>query len=344
MEMNKFTPSLMTFLRKEFKDKNQYFFTYGEFSEITSYIHDDTYYAGNLKNRFSKIKKIHIPLLLKLYKSEKVFLHGLFDFYTILLLAFNPWLLKKCHWIIMGGDLHDYIRPIKPIDKLKNIFRKFVFRNMGYLVTYIDGDIALARSWCGARGIYIKCLCYLSNTVKETECKNTSHQGDNLVVLVGNSADKNNNHEEIFIKLIPMIDKISSIITPLTYGDDLYRSDVIKNGSRIFGDKFIAITEHLPLHEYKSNVLDRVDVAVFAHNRQQGMGNTISLLARNKAVVMKSHTPQYVLLSNLGLGVISFEDLSLECLEKNLRKGNDSDIVKHIFSVESLKRQWSEML
>ena len=38
--------------------------------------------------------------------SRKIILHGLFDFRLIICLFFMPWLLKKCYWVIWGGDLY----------------------------------------------------------------------------------------------------------------------------------------------------------------------------------------------------------------------------------------------
>ncbi|MFM8341854.1 MAG: TDP-N-acetylfucosamine:lipid II N-acetylfucosaminyltransferase, partial [Methylomonas sp.] len=79
-------------------------------------------------------------------KPKKIILHGLFSSRLILTLTLQPQLLKKCYWVIWGGDLYTYLLDKKNIKwKTKEFFRKIIIPKIGHLITYIPGDIELAR-------------------------------------------------------------------------------------------------------------------------------------------------------------------------------------------------------
>ncbi|MFC6669724.1 hypothetical protein [Marinobacterium aestuariivivens] len=52
-----------------------------------------------------------VALSKSMWQAEKIILHGLFNSHIFYILAFQPWLLRKCSWVIWGGDL--YIREAK---------------------------------------------------------------------------------------------------------------------------------------------------------------------------------------------------------------------------------------
>lgn len=56
------------------------------------------------KRTFFGRAKYYLGISIKMHQAEKIMLHGLFDYKTITLLFFMPWLLKKCYWVIWGGD------------------------------------------------------------------------------------------------------------------------------------------------------------------------------------------------------------------------------------------------
>jgi hypothetical protein len=225
--------------------------------------------AGQIEAYFRLFKMLHV--------SEKVMLHGLFDLRLISSLALFPWLLKRCYWVIWGGDLYQYQKP-KPrlINKIKESLRKFVIKRIGHLVTFIPGDVELARKWYEARGEYQECLMYLSNVVNQqvlidAEQAKAAHVG--LNILVGNSADPSNNHLEALEKLLPYKDQNIRIYAPLSYGDPAHAKSVVEQGKEWFGDKFSPIISFMPFDQYLS-FLKSVDIAIFNHNRQQAMGTT----------------------------------------------------------------------
>lgn len=112
-----------------------------------------------------------------------------------------PWVLKKCYWVIWGGDLyaHNPENLTRQRNKLDSYIRRSVIKNLGYLVTYIRGDYELAKKWLGCKGEFQECLMYTTNLYRELKKPVAHHSETNI--LVGNSASYSNNHFEIFKNL-----------------------------------------------------------------------------------------------------------------------------------------------
>lgn len=280
-------------------------------------------------------------------RAEKIILHGLFDVRLIILLSMMPWVLKKCYWIIWGGDLYFYQTP-KPRrrDRIKEAFRSFVIKRLGYLVTYIPGDVTLARKWYKAKGSYKECLMYLSNTIDEqligrARPKNKS-ASEIINIIVGNSADPNNNHIEILKKLRAYKDKNIRLVVPLSYGDKKHAEKVISYGNREFTNKFEAITEFIPLSEYET-ILKSIDIAMFNHKRQQAMGNTIALLGMGKAVFLRSDVTQWSLFNKLGVVVRDINDDDFFSLLDSSESARNIDIIKSYFNSKNLLMQYERI-
>jgi len=269
-------------------------------------------------------------------KADKIILHGLFDIRIINLLCLQPWLLKKCYWVMWGGDLYHYkLRGRGIRSDIQEAKRAFVIKRMGHLVTYIKGDYELAQKWYGARGEYHTCLMYPSNLYKDYVVP--PKQGDTVNILVGNSADPTNNHAEIFEKLMPNKDQNIRIICPLSYGIAEYSDRIVKLGAELFGDKFSPLLDFMPFENYME-LLGQIDVAVFAHKRQQAMGNTITLLGLGKKIYMRSDVTSWTIFNEQGIKVFDVDKLDLKPIEEDLRKKNQARI-KSIFTEVALVGQ-----
>jgi hypothetical protein len=199
---------------------------------------------------------------------------------------------------------------------------------MGHLATYIKGDYELAQQWYGASGKYHECFMYPSNLYQEYNIKQKKHTTINI--LVGNSADPTNNHLKIFDKLVKYKDEDISIYVPLSYGNQEHAKEVISKGKTMFGDKFIPLTELMPFEKY-FEFLGEVDIAIFAHKRQQAFGNTVTLLGLDKKVFLDSSTVQWDFFNKHDIKVFDIKSISLE----NIKTVNKEKI-KNIFSKENL--------
>lgn len=329
----KFTVSFINFINKNFNKQEHLFFVYGA---------NECYEKNDLENDFNvkSIKEQKISFLKSIYTSDKIILHSLLISRKLLLfLAIQPFLLKKCNWVIWGGDLYHYkYRKRTFKENLYEYVRKLVIGKVGRLVSHIKGDYELAKEWYGAKGKYCYSFMYLSNVYKEYDISNMKEDKDCLVVQVGNSADITNDHIQIFLKLEKYKNENIEIICPISYGNIKYRDKVIEEGKKIFGDKFKPITNFIPFQEYLQ-MLARVDVAIFNHQRQQAVGNITTLLGLGKKVYIKDDITTWDFCFQHNLKVFNansnIDDLFIKLSEND--KLNNIQNVKDNFSELKLK-------
>ncbi|MDD2509394.1 MAG: TDP-N-acetylfucosamine:lipid II N-acetylfucosaminyltransferase [Aliarcobacter sp.] len=180
---------------------------------------------------------------------------------------------------------------------------------------------------------------YPSNLYKEYDIIQKEHTTTNI--QLGNSADPSNNHIDVLSKLIKYKDENIKIFTPLSYGDQVYAQDVIKKGKELFGDKFVALTEFMPFEKYLE-FLGQIDIAIFAHKRQQAMGNTITLLGLGKKVYMRSDITPWQLFDSLDVKVYDVANIEIDLMEEKIKKENQQKITEY-FSKENYLKQLQEL-
>lgn len=268
---------------------------------------------------------IFITLLEYMKISKKIILHGLWRDKVDVLLYFNQDLLKKCYWMIWGGDFY--------FPETKSKIRHEIIKNMPNLLISVDDDIKLIRKWYMAKGNHIKLfLGYPSNLYNEYNIK--TNLSGTINILIGNSATSTNNHFEIFEKLLPFRNEKIMLYIPLSYGDKEYAKEVIEYGKKIFGDKFIALTEFMSFEKYLE-FLGSIDIAIFNHKRQQAMGNTITLLGLGKKVYLRSDSTLWNHFKNIGIRIFDINNIELKSLDK-ISKKNNQEKTKEYFSKDNL--------
>lgn len=267
---------------------------------------------------------IFITLLEYMRKAKKIILHGLWRDKVAALLYFNQELLSKCYWVMWGGDFY--------FPEQHSLIKKQVIKKMGHFVTYIKGDYELAQKWYGVKGEYHECFMYPSNLYNEYNVQPKEHNTINI--QLGNSATSTNSHIDVLSKLVKYKDENIQIFVPLSYGDQEYTKSVILKGKELFGEKLIALTDFMVFEKYLE-FLGSIDIAIFAHKRQQAMGNTITLLGLGKKVYMHSETVQFDFFEQHGISIFDVNSINFEVLSQELVSENKQKI-KHLFSREVL--------
>ncbi len=269
-----------------------------------------------------------LKLLKYLYMGKKLIIHGLWDERMIKILYFQPWLLRKCYHVMWGGDFYN--------PEAQSQIKKKVIRKIGHFITHVKGDFELVKKWYGAKGILHKCFVYPSNLYTQFDVP--QKEGGPLNILLGNSCDPSNRHIEVIEKLISLDDGKFCIICPLSYGGmDTYKNEVINQGKAAFGERFKPLVEFLTIDKY-AELIGSVDIAVFAHNRQQAMGNIVMLLGMGKKVYLRTDTSHYLAMKELGLSVFDFECIDLSPISLSDRLRNKSIIISE-FSKQKLLNQ-----
>lgn len=326
------------FVRENFNIENHQFLintNKGELNETQSEPSVIYFQLSDNKKYFRFSKKVK-PYL---KKADKVILHGLFIPNLVFLLFLNKALLKKCYWMVYGDDLYYYKYNNKRIwSKFFEQIRKRVIKNVKGLITHIEHDYYYAKSLYNVKGSFLYCLMYPSNLFKDYNLIQSST--DKIIIQIGNSGDSTNNHIDILEKLSAKKNENIQIICPLSYGKNKkYIEKVVNYGNLLFSKKFIPLLDHLPLDEYIS-VLSKVDIALFNHDRQQGLGNIITLLGLGKKVYLRDNITTWNSLTKLNLQVFSInnEEFNLNLLSQ-AEKDKNISIIKNNYSKDNLKQQ-----
>lgn len=284
-------------------------------------------------------------LLLVFQNAKKIILHGLFMPEIVRLLDKNSYLLKKCSWVMWGGDLYHYKYRDKNLkeDAFEEI-RKRVISGFGEFITGTTGDYELAKKWYGVKGKLSKCFGYID--IKNYNHKNNNKLKQKFCILVGNSAAYTNNHIEVLQKLQTHKGRISKIICPLSYCDGSdYAQNLINEGKKIFGNKFFPILNYIEKSEYEKMILEEVDIAIFNHERQQAFTTVITLFLMGKKIYLNEKSTIVKTCKELDLDVFLTQYLDKDDFFNfsNLSINRNKKIAQKVFSKQELLNSWKKI-
>lgn len=256
---------------------------------------------------------------------------------------FFPWKLKDIIWTIHGGI--DIPKPKSPKNLIQLIDRTYK-KKIGFHATHIEEDSNYTNKILSSNSIFLYSPMYLSNVIHKLKDEDgfLFKGGFNeRIVLVGNSTDPSNKHQEAFNKLAISNLKPKSVLSILSYGiyED-YKNDVIRLGYEIFGSKFKPITEFLAMNEYLK-LLNEIEYAIFNHERQEAMGVTIQLLSLGKPIFFNDKSPAFKSLKRRGYKVFSINDLisfkNVEQLDLRINR----DLLIEQYSIDVLNSFYTQL-
>lgn len=307
----------------------------------------------------AQIKKIDPEDLIdtfRLYRfarnSRKVIIHSLFytKFYPVLFVQRS--LLRKAVWIIWGADLYSYLnshiinKPKKFKLKVKAYMYKKIVQNLRWIGSLVKGDYDRLAEHIDTKAEW-RHLFYpnpVDFDLLDKILENNSGRSESKIVLLNHSSRADGFHIEALNFLRNYVTHNTKIICPLSYGNKDYAQYVIECGQEMYGERFVPLTEFLNPQEY-GKLLNSVDVAVFNHSYQAGLGNILALLYLGKKVYIRSETSPWKMLIDLGVKVFDtncltggretdFWYMSEEDRENNRR------IIRKEFSEEKCAQLW----
>jgi hypothetical protein len=338
-ENQKFSIPFINFINNNFEIKDHYFLltlgkNYPQIDNTNDNVEIIPYGIRGMKR------------IINLFGSaEKVYLHGLSkNKYIYLALLLRQKELVKFNWIIWGTGLYFYRdRDRRLTSNIIEIVRKKVLPKFGGIISHLEGDFLLAKEWYGVNAKYYYSILYPNNLFIDTKEFKPDKNENTLYIQVGNSGGSSNYHLEVLEKLEKFKEQDIKIICPLSYsGKEDYIDEVIKKGIEIFGEnKFLPLTDFMPFEEY-SQILSKIDVAIFNHRRQRGLANIIVLLGLGKKVYIREDISTWNFFEDKKIKVFSmeneleniFENMNQSTVEKNI------SLVKHEFSEKQLKDSW----
>ncbi len=333
---DKFTLPFIEMVNREFRPEDHLFlFT----SNPESVVQNNTLNVKSLRNPYRMHFFKNTVLFLKCAgNSTKIILHGNpLLFYLVLF----PWLLARTYWVIYGYEIDDNLVKIRRTF-LEKFIRSFVFKRVYGHITHIEGDSELLNRHYKSGAVFFYSPIYLSNVVRETEQKpaRDGSRESTVNILAGNNTSPTNNHESIFKMLLPYKGADVMIYCPLSYGlyND-YRDYIIDLGRDYFGDRFIPLTEFMRADDYLE-FLRNIDIGVFNHQRQEGMGVIIQLLNLGKTIFMNSTTTSYKSFINRGFKVFDNSLILNDGLLVNRDVSGNIALTSSYYSYEKLVLSW----
>lgn len=297
-----------------------------------------------LKYVLSPIKTLQYFYILyrEINRSNKIFIHGLFDKKLILFFTLFPKLNEKCSWLIWGGgDLNTSetfsSKPFnKFIVKVKGRFREYL--------TYLEEDyIDILTYYPVENGKFSYNLLYVSNTCSATlnVTKKAIEKNKIKNILIGHSADFEGDHLNVFKKMVSSRLTQHNIHCILSYGEKPqtpnYTNKIIKTGNKYF-NHFNALTNLIAYEEYVE-YLNTMDILVLNHRYQQAMGNIILGLFLNKVIVLNDTANHYYMLKRLGFDIISLSQFLEGTYDLNVK---NTKLAESLFTYKSLVSTWKK--
>lgn len=304
---------------------------------------DEPDYPNVRKLRFYRIPILfHFELYQLMKNHDKVFLHSLSKEKVLSFLFLFRKFAKKCYWLLWGGDMYYRLsqNSLRPKRNLSTFIFKKVVQKLGFVLSNINGDVAIARKAFGFKGLQQECMLYPSNIYNKPAFSIGSSTG--LTILLGNSSHISNKHEEILIKVSKLNNPNIKVYCPLSYGDHKHAKKVIQLGKQLLGDRFIPLTSFIPLSDY-NKILSEVNIAIFNHWRQQGVGNIVTLLGMGKTVYLRKTVTTWDMLTERGIYLKEIDDLSTLGTITGEQSRSNSKIVENYFSRETLIQQYQNI-
>lgn len=328
----KFTKPFIDFIKENFDISEHFFLLVGGQNKKEFYIENNSY-IKTISNK-KDFLKYFIEFNKKMYKADKIIIHGLSQPYNIVYLFFNPWLLKKCYWVMWGGDFY--------FPEKQSWIKKQVIKKMGNFISSSNQDIQYLISNYKIdiknkfySQFYPNCISCAENIIYSINYTKT------IKILVGNSSTEENRHEEVFNILEKYKSKDIEIIVPLSYGNEDYKAKIIDLGNKIFNNKFKPIIDFINFEDYKK-ILQNIDIGIFNHNRQQAGANIKLLAGYGKKLYISKENSFYDELMSNGIRVYNLENFDLKLIEKEISE-NNTRIAIEVYSLNSLIKSWVEI-
>jgi len=317
--------------------------------------------SANKNISFGSARVICMPGLRNLFKlkqvlanSERIYFHLLPIGPEIFYWYVNRKLFSKAVWIYWGADVYAHRKRRKSLKHyIYHILLKKIIRAIPDIAGFLKGDFELIQNVYQSTADYHHVIYPIPTNFdlcdKIYQNKKTTVK-ERINILLGNSGNESNHHLEAMNLLEKFRNEDILILCPLSYGEKnkSYTSNVIQKGHAIFGDKFEPLMQFIAPDEYLS-LLNNVDVAVMNHDRQQGLGNTLSLLYLGKKVFLRQDTTSndYFVGMNIKVfDVCNISKISIKEFASFLPSDsqNNRDILKSAFSENSFIQNWKNIL
>lgn len=308
VNLDKFTEGFYKFIRMNFPDQDNQFIFYGKLHDFDFLSSADTCYWIET---YRKLNSKHRAVVFA-RNCDAIIYSGIFGCER-LALKFGLQTLKKSYFQLWGGDYNCFrnINQMSLKDKMWIIYRKYVLYNAKVIINLIPSEYDSLVKLCKIKGQHMVAPVPDDGTRKRmlNDLCHTPKSMQPIMIQIGNSATLTNQHVHVLKILERFKNENIQIICPLSYGNMEYAEQITKKGTELFGTKFVALREYIPLSEYYK-LLSNVKVAVFNNDRQQAMGNINAALALGCKVFIRSDTPMWKTYNERGYFISDVDELA----------------------------------
>lgn len=323
MPKEKFCKGFVSFTNEAFPNHNIWFVLYGP--ERTGYISpkaNNVIFVEDIEDVCTNETSIKL-----LMESKLIILNWVNWRLAAQLYQFH----RKTLYLFWGGEIYGAISQ-KPWS-LQRLYKAALLRSAGSIATLIPGDLSKIEQLSKKHGKW-----YLSSIFDLADLENDDSAVYGLQyrrrskgpirVLLGNSATPSNRHIEAFRILASFKDSGIEVLVPLSYGEDAYRAEVIKQGRSFLGDAFVPILGFMDRSQYV-NLLASVSIGVFNQDRQQGMGNISILMMQGAKVYISQSSPMWDDFKEEGRVVYPIESISCMTFEEFAAYSEEEAAINH---------------
>lgn len=339
----KFAYDYITKINQLFNREEHEFFLYGKLP--SDKIKNVTYENVKFESQFPKKHACKCYLRLTAKKADKIILHSWF--FPKYLMALSCYWISVCpqkiFWNIWGHDLYNmYWERNKSLKtKMREVLRKYFIKHVR-AVGYIPGDYNyLKKCYRTNAKFFLASYAYEFYDIESFERK---HNGINI--MLGNSATKECRYMETIDLLSEIDDYKMNIYCILAYpsSNQAYINLVSAHGKEVFGNRFIPVVDYMSYDDYMKFLIS-IDVAIFNHSRQQGLGNIASLLYLGKKVFVSEENACGDYFKRIGVSLFDMVELKDEIkIELDLdTQAENKKIIKNFFSDAEFRTRWEKI-
>lgn len=166
-------------------------------------------------------------------------------------------------------------------------------------------------------------------------------------ILLGNSANPNNNHIDIIKKLANIDLRTRKVYVPLNYGGSAsYISKVIAIGEKSLGENFVPLKTFMPLDKY-NQILLSCGTVTFNHIRQQGIGSLIIAGYLGAKIYLNKKSPAYSYYKSIGISVFDLKTINNKSLNIKLSESQmdqNRKILMEKYSLNAVQNKVNELI
>jgi len=280
-----------------------------------------------------------LRMLLRVGKDDVLIVHSgrMNELFPMLLVA--PWLWCRTALICFGGETRIWERIARTRgwkNRLLHLVQRVVVPRLRAVCTLTPGEYAGIGSVFGRADNYRRAFMTSSGRQDDAVSAPEGRGPKRAVTVVLNqSANAGGRHREALQWLSRFRDEAIRVICPVSFGGETEAEAIIQAGQEAFGEKFLPIRAKQPYAAYSRMIREETDILVLNHLGQAGLGHLYMFLCMGKTAYIRSETPVYGFLRDLGIEIratdalpgMSFEEfqepIGVEAARSNIRLFNE---------------------